>query len=104
VIFLDEPTTGLDSTTALQVVLLLRKLANDGRTVVSTIHQPSSEVFYEFDRLLLLVEGRCIYKGDSKDSESHFKSIGHECPPLMNLAEYYMDMMSFQFEVKEGMN
>lgn len=46
IIFLDEPTTGLDSTTALQVVQLLRNLANEGRTVVSTIHQPSSEVFY----------------------------------------------------------
>jgi ABC-type multidrug transport system ATPase subunit len=68
VIFLDEPTTGLDSTTALQVVLLLRQLANEGRTIVSTIHQPSSEVFYEFDRLLLIVEGRCIYKGDCKES------------------------------------
>ena len=38
-IFLDEPTTGLDSTTALQVIILLRQLANEGRTVVSTIHQ-----------------------------------------------------------------
>ena len=60
-IFLDEPTTGLDSTTALQVIVLLRQLANEGRTVVSTIHQPSSEVFAEFDRLMLLVEGRCIF-------------------------------------------
>ena len=81
----------------------MRSLANEGRTVVSTIHQPSSEVFYEFDKLLLIVEGRCIYKGDSSEAETHFKSIGYECPPLMNLAEFYMDMMSFQFEAKEGM-
>lgn len=102
VIFLDEPTTGLDSTTALQVVLLLRQLANEGRTIVSTIHQPSSEVFYEFDQLLLICEGHCIYKGDSKESEAHFKSIGYECPPLMNLAEYYMDLMSLQLDSREG--
>ena len=44
-IFLDEPTTGLDSTTALQVILLLKDLASKGKTVISTIHQPSSELF-----------------------------------------------------------
>lgn len=44
IIFLDEPTTGLDSTTALQVILLLKKLAKQGKTVISTIHQPSSEL------------------------------------------------------------
>jgi ABC-type multidrug transport system ATPase subunit len=42
IIFLDEPTTGLDSTTALQVILLLKTLAKQGKTVISTIHQPSS--------------------------------------------------------------
>jgi ABC-type multidrug transport system ATPase subunit len=62
-IFLDEPTTGLDSTTALQVILLLKELAKRGKTVISTIHQPSSELFYEFDRLMLLVDGKCIFHG-----------------------------------------
>ncbi len=41
-IFLDEPTTGLDSTTALNLIKFLNRLANAGRTVVTTIHQPSS--------------------------------------------------------------
>lgn len=44
-IFLDEPTTGLDSTTALNLIRFLNRLANAGRTVVTTIHQPSSEIF-----------------------------------------------------------
>lgn len=44
-IFLDEPTTGLDSTTALNLVKFLNRLAHSGRTVVTTIHQPSSEIF-----------------------------------------------------------
>ena len=44
-IFLDEPTTGLDSTTALNLIRFLNKLAEAGRTVVTTIHQPSSEIF-----------------------------------------------------------
>lgn len=97
-IFLDEPTTGLDSTTALQVIILLRQLANEGRTVISTIHQPSSEVFAEFDRLLLLVEGRCIFQGRSSDANNYFKDMGLVCPQLMSHAEFYMEMMSFQYK------
>lgn len=42
VLFLDEPTTGLDSTTALHIMQFIKTLAGDGRTVISTIHQPSS--------------------------------------------------------------
>lgn len=83
-IFLDEPTTGLDSTTALQVIILLRQLANEGRTIVSTIHQPSSEVFAEFDRLMLLVEGRCIFQGRSSDANTYFKDMGRICPQTMS--------------------
>lgn len=61
-IFLDEPTTGLDSTTALNVLELLKMLAESGRNVVSTIHQPSSEIFNQFDNLLLMVRGNIIYQ------------------------------------------
>jgi ABC-type multidrug transport system ATPase subunit len=53
-IFLDEPTTGLDSFTALQVMETLRGLAASGRTVISTIHQPSSEIYEVFDKLILI--------------------------------------------------
>ena len=62
----------MDSTTALQVIFLLKKLANDGKTVISTIHQPSSELFCEFDRLMLMVDGRCIYQGVAEQAYSHF--------------------------------
>ena len=61
-LFLDEPTTGLDSTTALNVLELLKRLAQNGRNVVSTIHQPSSEIFSQFDNLLLMVRGNIIYQ------------------------------------------
>lgn len=61
-IFLDEPTTGLDSNTAVTIMFLLRDLANNGRTVVSVIHQPSTEIFNKFDRLILLCKGNIIYQ------------------------------------------
>jgi ABC-type multidrug transport system ATPase subunit len=53
-IFLDEPTTGLDSFTAASVMVTLRALAASGRTVISTIHQPNTEIFDNFDRLMLV--------------------------------------------------
>ncbi len=61
-LFLDEPTTGLDSTTALNVLELLKHLAENGRNIVSTIHQPSSEIFGQFDNLILMVRGNIIYQ------------------------------------------
>ena len=63
-IFMDEPTTGLDSATAFNVLEIMKSLAKNGRTVISTIHQPSSEIFDMFDKLLLLVQGELIYQVD----------------------------------------
>lgn len=71
-IFLDEPTTGLDSSTALQVIDLLKRLAVGGRTIISTIHQPSSEIFNNFDRLMLLVQGNIIYQGEADKAIDYF--------------------------------
>lgn len=56
-LFLDEPTTGLDARSAVQVLNVLRNVADTGRTVVCTIHQPSYDVFAAFDDLLLLGKG-----------------------------------------------
>ncbi|TMW58483.1 hypothetical protein Poli38472_010042 [Pythium oligandrum] len=57
VLFLDEPTSGLDARSAKVIMDGVRKIADTGRTILCTIHQPSSEVFYLFDRLLLLKRG-----------------------------------------------
>ncbi|KAF4624221.1 hypothetical protein G7Y89_g13953 [Cudoniella acicularis] len=64
-LFLDEPTSGLDSQTAWSICTLLRKLADHGQAVLCTIHQPSSQIFQMFDRLLLLNrKGQTLYFGD----------------------------------------
>jgi ABC-type multidrug transport system ATPase subunit/ABC-type multidrug transport system permease subunit len=70
--FLDEPTTGLDSSTALEVMCAIRNLANQNRTVLSTIHQPSGEVFSLFDSLLLLSEGRVVFFGPAAEAKDYF--------------------------------
>ncbi|MES1911532.1 MAG: hypothetical protein MHM6MM_003948 [Cercozoa sp. M6MM] len=92
-LFVDEPTSGLDSFTAASVVELLRDLARDGRTVISTIHQPSSEIFSMFDALMLLVDGEVIYYGSAKGVADYFASIGFVCPPNYNIADFYIQIM-----------
>jgi len=96
-IFLDEPTTGLDSFTATSVMETLGDLARkDGRTVISTIHQPNSDIFEQFDRLLLLAKGKIIYFNEARLSVDYFSSIGFQCPDLSNPADFFMSMMSIE--------
>ncbi|KAG6953501.1 hypothetical protein JG688_00012793 [Phytophthora aleatoria] len=72
IIFMDEPTSGLDARSAKLIMNGVRKIANSGRTIVCTIHQPSSEVFSFFDSLLLLRRGgRVVFFGElGKDSSN----------------------------------
>lgn len=64
-LFCDEPTSGLDSYLAESVVKILKKMAQSGRTIICTIHQPSSEVFILFDKILLLTQGKLAFIGTS---------------------------------------
>lgn len=93
-LFLDEPTTGLDSFNALNVMTSLRQLATNGRTVVSTIHQPRSSIFALFDQLLLLSEGRVTYSGPAKDALAYFSSLNFKSPSQFNPADFFMDLLS----------
>ena len=96
-IFLDEPTTGLDSFTATNVMEILGDLARkDGRTVISTIHQPNSDIFEMFDRLMLLARGKIIYFNLASEAVDYFGKIGCQCPDLSNPADYFMTMMSIE--------
>eukprot|EP00249_Psilotum_nudum_P014606 c24911_g2_i1 orf=4-2430(-) len=93
VICLDEPTSGLDSTTALHTIRLLQNIAiQGGRTVITTIHQPSSRLFHMFDKLILLAEGHPIYFGQARDAMNYFRSIGFSPLIPMNPAEFLLDL------------
>ena len=95
-IFLDEPTTGLDSFTATSVIETLRDLAMSGRTVVSTIHQPNSDIFEMFDRLMLMAMGKIIYFNEARLAVDYFANINYKCPELSNPADYFMSIMSIE--------
>jgi ABC-type multidrug transport system ATPase subunit len=56
-----EPTSGLDSTSAVALIDVLRELAMRGKTIITSIHQPSSQIFQSFDQLILLADGKTIF-------------------------------------------
>lgn len=93
ILILDEPTSGLDSYTADVVFNLLIAQAKKGRTVISTIHQPSTAIFEKIDRLILLSEGCTVYQGSTKDSRKYFSSLGCVCPRYINPPDYYMRLL-----------
>jgi ABC-type multidrug transport system ATPase subunit len=75
----------------------LKDLAiKDGRTVVSTIHQPNSDIFESFDRLMLLAKGKIIYMDQACLAVDYFAGIGFQCPDLSNPADYFMTIMSIE--------
>jgi ABC-type multidrug transport system ATPase subunit len=98
---LDEPTSGLDAFSSLTVMQSLRHLASNGRTVISTIHQPRSSIFALFDLLLVLSEGRTVYFGRAADAAAYFAGIGFRAPPQFNVADYVIDAVSIDYRSKE---
>ena len=94
VLLLDEPTSGLDSTSAVALIQMLSKLArNSNKTIITSIHQPSSALFFGFDRLIMLAEGHVVYFGQPKQSLLYLKEHGLDCPLGYNGADHWMDLL-----------
>lgn len=97
-LFLDEPSSGLDSQTAWSVLDLLETLKQAGQAVLCTIHQPSAQLFDRFDRLLFLARGgKTVYFGEvgeqSRILRSYFERNGSpQFPPGVNPAEYMLEV------------
>jgi ABC-type multidrug transport system ATPase subunit len=101
-LFLDEPTSGLDSTSAVALVKLLQKLArSQQKTVLMSIHQPSSGMFLSFDSLLLLAEGHVVYFGTPKASIQYLKEKEMACPEGYNVADHWMDLLVTDSAIEE---
>ncbi|KAG5248587.1 ABC transporter family member [Salix suchowensis] len=91
-LLLDEPTSGLDSTTAQRILTTIKRLASGGRTVVTTIHQPSSRLYHMFDKVVLLSEGHLIYYGPASTALEYFSSIGFSTSMTVNPADILLDL------------
>uniref|UniRef100_A0A7S0Q580 ABC transporter domain-containing protein n=1 Tax=Coccolithus braarudii TaxID=221442 RepID=A0A7S0Q580_9EUKA len=93
-LFCDEPTSGLDSSITLSVVEALKDLTRiTGVTVVCSIHQPSSQVFALFDKLILLNKGEALYQGPTLEAANRFATLGLPCPATFGHAEWLLEAL-----------
>ena len=95
-LFLDEPTSGLDSYQAYSCVKLLQSVASESCTILCTIHQPSSEVAFLFDLMILMRNGRVVYHGPVHNVARHFTSCGYDCPDDYNPADFALFILQTQ--------
>eukprot|EP00216_Chloropicon_sp_CCMP2111_P004459 CAMPEP_0198240856 /NCGR_PEP_ID=MMETSP1446-20131203/5847_1 /TAXON_ID=1461542 ORGANISM="Unidentified sp, Strain CCMP2111" /NCGR_SAMPLE_ID=MMETSP1446 /ASSEMBLY_ACC=CAM_ASM_001112 /LENGTH=732 /DNA_ID=CAMNT_0043923635 /DNA_START=336 /DNA_END=2534 /DNA_ORIENTATION=- len=89
IVFLDEPSSGLDAFAAYSLGTVLKTLCHLGKTIAMTIHQPSSDLYELFDDMLLLANGRTVYWGPSSQSVQYFSQLGHNCPQFCNPCDYF---------------
>ncbi|KAJ2553897.1 hypothetical protein EV175_002775 [Coemansia sp. RSA 1933] len=95
VLFLDEPTSGLDAHAALSVTHHLRSIAATGRTVITVVHQPSSEMFEMFDDILVLCEGHIVYLGERAGLTDYLARLGFPCGMYTNPADHVFNSVLF---------
>ncbi|KAJ8319352.1 hypothetical protein KUTeg_004443 [Tegillarca granosa] len=94
ILFLDEPTTGLDANAASAVMLLLKGLALKGTTIVFTIYQPRYSIYRLFDHLTLLSRGETVYHGPAVNALDFFHNIGYDIQDHNNPADFFLDVIN----------
>ncbi|CAH1715477.1 ATP-binding cassette subfamily G member 4 [Aphis gossypii] len=97
VIFLDEPTTGLDDLSSSQCVSLLKDLAYGGRTIICSIHTPSAKLFAMFDHVYIVAEGQCMFAGVGQDMVPYLSTVGLSCPKHYNPADFMIEVCSREY-------
>eukprot|EP00252_Welwitschia_mirabilis_P025448 TRINITY_DN793_c0_g1_i1.p1 TRINITY_DN793_c0_g1~~TRINITY_DN793_c0_g1_i1.p1 ORF type:complete len:686 (-),score=108.11 TRINITY_DN793_c0_g1_i1:381-2438(-) len=103
VIFADEPTTGLDAFQAERVMETLRQLAQEGHTIVCSIHQPRGSIYTKFDDLVLLSQGAVVYAGPAGEEPlTYFSQCGFICQDHVNPAEFFADLISIDYSSSEN--
>ncbi|KAJ6666944.1 hypothetical protein lerEdw1_018946 [Lerista edwardsae] len=89
ILIFDDPTSGLDSFTAHNLVMTLSRLARGNRLVLLSVHQPRSDIFRLFDLVLFMSSGVTLYSGAAQDMVGYFTQMGYPCPTFSNPADYY---------------
>ncbi|XP_059051407.1 ATP-binding cassette sub-family G member 1-like [Achroia grisella] len=97
VIFLDEPTTGLDDVSSSTCVSLLKRVARGGRTVVCSVHTPSARLFAQFDLVYVVAGGRCAYQGSAAALVPFLRQLQVPCPTTHNPADFVIEVSSGEY-------
>lgn len=85
----DNSTRGLDASNALDFARVLRKSADEQhKSIVATLYQAGNGIFSQFDKVLVLAEGREIYYGSTLSAKQYFEDMGFECAPGANIADF----------------
>nr|QNH67908.1 ATP-binding cassette transporter subfamily G-like protein 9 [Brachionus rotundiformis] len=100
-LFCDEPTSGLDAYMAIGLVEVMAEQARLGKTIICTIHQPSTQIYEKFNVLCLLSEGQVAYLGPRDVAPQYFSSIGYNCPRNYNPADYFISILSIPSVYRE---
>eukprot|EP00644_Phytophthora_capsici_P012393 jgi/Phyca11/572042/estExt2_Genewise1.C_PHYCAscaffold_460122 len=98
ILLLDEPTSGLDSASTHNVMQFVSRLCQENKTVICTIHQPSSLVYEMFSNVVILTAGETVYFGPRTQILAHFSASGYSCPMYMNPAEYFISLVNSDFD------
>lgn len=78
----------------MHLLQVLRHLAAGGRAIVCTVHQPSSRLYQQLDKLLMLSQGHTLYYGGSADAIEWFGRLGYQCPFGTSVADFVLDLAS----------
>ncbi|KAK4479596.1 hypothetical protein RD792_015114 [Penstemon davidsonii] len=94
-LFMDEISTGLDSSTTFQVVKCMQQIAHyTNATILMSVLQPAPETFNLFDDVILLSEGQTVYHGPREHVVEFFESCGFKCPERKGIADFLQEVTS----------
>ncbi|GAB4850286.1 transcription factor [Ancistrocladus abbreviatus] len=94
-LFMDEISTGLDSSTTYQIVKCLQQIAHlTDATIFMSLLQPAPETFELFDDIILLSEGQIVYQGPREHVVEFFESCGFRCPERKGIADFLQEVTS----------
>ncbi|XP_059130854.1 ATP-binding cassette sub-family G member 3-like isoform X2 [Peromyscus eremicus] len=97
ILFLDDPTTGLDFRTTTDVILILRRMSMRGWTIIFSVNQPQYTIFRFFDSLTLVASGKVMYHGPAQKTLEYFTSADYQYDSHNNPEYFFLDIINGGF-------
>ncbi|OBS77904.1 hypothetical protein A6R68_19707, partial [Neotoma lepida] len=97
ILFLDDPTTGLDLRTTIVIISVLRRMSMRGWTIIFSINQAQYSIFRIFDSLTLVASGKVMYHGPAQEALEYFTFTGYKYDSHNNPADFFLDIINGGF-------